>query len=86
MKNSVLYLLLILLGSCTVSKNYNPARKFGPEDLREDFMVFRNMLEESHPSLYWYTSKDSIDYYFNEGYHKIQNTCRVDKAYLHPGV
>ena len=74
MKNSVLYLLLILLGSCTVSKNYNPSRKFGPEDLREDFRVFRNMLEESHPSLYWYTSKDSIDYYFNEGYHKIQDS------------
>jgi hypothetical protein len=57
--------LLLLLSSCSVQKEaFNPARKYGPDALRADFALFRNILEESHPSLYWYTPRDSMDYYF----------------------
>ncbi len=59
-------ILLVLASSCSVSKNYNPAKKYGPDQLQEDYRLFRNILEESHPSLYWYTSKDTIDYYFDK--------------------
>ena len=31
-------------------------------------MVFRHILEAWHPSLYWYTPKDSMNRYFDEGY------------------
>jgi hypothetical protein len=66
-KSYPLILLLLFACSCAVSKNYDPAKKYSPRQLREDYTVFRNVLEESHPSLYWYTSKDSIDYYFDQG-------------------
>ncbi|MEO6915026.1 MAG: S41 family peptidase [Chitinophagaceae bacterium] len=39
--------------------------------MQHDFRVFRNILEKNHPSLYWYNSKDSIDYYFNLGYSRL---------------
>src|SRR4051794_36032286 len=60
-------LLLFALCSCTVSKPYNPVKKISPAELQEDYDLFRGILEESHPSLYWYTPKDSVDYYFNWG-------------------
>ena len=40
-------------------------KKYSPEELREDFDVLRNILEKFHPSLYWYTPKDSMDMLFN---------------------
>ena len=64
--NCVLIMLLVLAGSCSVSKNYSPAKKYGPGQLQEDYRLFRNILEESHPSLYWYTPKDTIDHYFDK--------------------
>lgn len=36
--------------------------------------MFRNILEESHPSLYWYTPKDSMDYYFDQGYARLTDS------------
>lgn len=57
--------------SCSVSKNYNPNKKYSKEDLHEDYSLLRNILEEKHPSLYWYTPKDSMDYFFDEGYKAI---------------
>jgi hypothetical protein len=67
--------VLILLSSCAVSKsNYNPNKKFSPQQLQKDYELFRNILEESHPSLYWYTPKDSIDYYFEEGEKSLKDS------------
>jgi len=63
----LLPLLLLLAAGCTVSKHYDPARKFGPKELQEDYSLFRHALEEAHPSLYWYTPKDSVDRYFELG-------------------
>ena len=74
MKNFLPLLLLFLTGSCAVSKNYNPAKKFPPSELKEDYAIFRNTLEELHPSLYWYTSRDSLDYYFSLGEAKLNDS------------
>jgi hypothetical protein len=62
----VLFIVFIISG-CTVSKKFNPNKKYGPQQLQQDYTLFRNILEESHPSLYWYTSKDSVDYFFEKG-------------------
>jgi len=56
------------------SKNYNPSKKFSPNELQDDYRVFRDVLEESHPSLYWYTPKDSVDRYFEIGSSKLQDS------------
>ncbi len=67
--------MCIFLFSCTVSrKNFNPHAKYPVEDLQEDFTLFRNVLEESHPSLYWFTPKDSINRYFDEAYAKLTDS------------
>lgn len=76
MKNLLVSLsILFLASSCAVSKNnYNPNKKFSPEQLQKDYEIFRNILEESHPSLYWYTPKDSVDYYFEVGASRLKDS------------
>ncbi|MBC8034438.1 MAG: peptidase S41 [Chitinophagaceae bacterium] len=65
---------LFLLSACTASRNFRADRKFAAETLRADYRVFRGVLEENHPSIYWYTSKDSLDYYFDAGYARIKDS------------
>ena len=66
--------LMYLLTSCSVSKDYSPAKKFPKQELQQDFSVLKTILEEKHPSLYWYTLKDSMDNYFDRGYESIQDS------------
>ncbi|MGZ8545015.1 MAG: S41 family peptidase, partial [Flavisolibacter sp.] len=74
MKTTIVLFLLVLASSCAVSKNYTPAKKYGPDQLQEDYRLFRNILEESHPSLYWYTSKDTIDHYFDKAASQLNDS------------
>lgn len=61
--------------SCTASrKEYDPGRKYSPETLKADYRIFRGILESAHPSLYWYTTRDSMNYYFNEGYAALHDS------------
>jgi len=67
--------VLFILSGCSVGKNsFNPNKKIPPELLQKDYDLFRNILEESHPSLYWYTPKDSINYYFEEGRKRLKDS------------
>jgi len=65
---------LPLFFSCSVSKNYNPDKKYSKEALQEDYTLLRNILQKKHPTLYWYTSKDSMNYYFDRGYKSITDS------------
>ena len=71
-----LFLLFIVpfFFSCSVSRHYNPNKKYSKEELQQDYSLLRNILEKKHPSLYWYTPKDSMDYFFNEGYKAIADS------------
>lgn len=72
---SILILLYcLLMVSCSVSKNYSADKKYSKETLQKDYTLLRNILESKHPSLYWYTSKDSMNYYFDEGYNNIADS------------
>jgi len=65
----------IFFASCSVSRHaYSPAQKFSPEQLQKDYSVYRQTLEEAHPGLYWYTSKDSMDYYFRKGEAQLKDS------------
>jgi hypothetical protein len=70
------YLILcFFLFSCGTSKMaFRPDRKYAPEDLQKDYRVFRHVLESWHPSLYWYTSPDSMNYFFDEGYAALKDS------------
>jgi hypothetical protein len=74
MRNTVLLLITgLLLGSCAVSK-YNPARGFSAQQLQQDYAIFRESLEDAHPGLYWYTPKDSMDFYFEAGRSRLTDS------------
>lgn len=64
----------LLISGCSVSKNYMPDKKYPSTRLKSDFSLLRNILETKHPSLYWYTSKDSMDKYFDWGYNHISDS------------
>jgi Peptidase family S41 len=76
MRNLFLPVIIILfLSGCGAGKsslNYN--KKYAAETLQKDYTVFRNMLEESHPGIYWYTSKESMDGYFDWGKQQLKDS------------
>ena len=73
--NKFFVLIFILLNaaffSCSVSKPYDPSKKISQQSLQKDYLILKNILEEKHPSLYWYTAKDSMDYFFYKYYTTI---------------
>ena len=75
----VLLTALLLNGCKSSSGIYNPQQKFAPAALQKDYTLFRNILQTSHPSLYWYTPKDSMNYYFDQGYQSIRDSMTETK-------
>src|SRR4051812_32481613 len=61
-------IIAFIVTGCSASKysSFNPQNKIAPEKLKKDFTLLKKILEANHPSLYWYTPKDSIDCYFNK--------------------
>ena len=58
----------LLFSACSTGRSsFSPNKKYSPQQLHKDYSVYRDLLEEAHPGLYWYTSKDSMDYYFKWG-------------------
>jgi hypothetical protein len=55
-----------VLVSCSITKQnrYNSEKKFSGQELRQDFSRLQKILESNHPSLYWYTTEDSLQTYF----------------------
>lgn len=73
----VVYCLLsiLILSSCSVSKSsFDPAKKYSPRQLSKDYAILRGALEESHPGIYWYTSKQQMDKYFELGKERIKDS------------
>lgn len=75
--NRILLVLFsgIVLAGCSASKpSFSPNKKYSPEQLQRDYHIYQTLLEEQHPSIYWYTPKDSMDYYFNEGRRQLNDS------------
>lgn len=70
------FFCLLVITGCSLSKSsyYSPNRKYSPNELREDYDLYRKILEKHHPSLYWYTSKDSMDAYFDDGQRRLKDS------------
>jgi hypothetical protein len=47
-------------------RGYDPNRLFSPEEAQEDITVLQNLLYTYHPSVFRYTPKDSIDFFFRQ--------------------
>ena len=75
-KTSFYFLLFTLLCSCVATKNrnYQFNQKYSATAIREDVVLLKKILEANHPSLYWHTPKDSINYYFDSVLYNIQDS------------
>lgn len=71
-----LFCMLFVLISCGPSRHsaYSPLNKNSPEILQEDLVLLQKILEANHPSLYWYTPKDSMDLYFKQAKESITDS------------
>lgn len=64
-----------LLVSCGVSQHsFSPGKKYSPEQLQKDYSIYQYTLEEAHPGLYWYTSKDSMNMWFRWGWDQLKDS------------
>ena len=72
----VAFLIVItcLIGCSASRQTFDPQHKYSKKQLQQDYSVFRGVLEESHPSLYWFTSRDSMDYFFDDGFRHITDS------------
>jgi hypothetical protein len=71
-------LFIILFGCLTMAsvraQQVLPLPKMPAQPLRSDLALLQQILEANHPSLYWYTPKDSMDYYFREAINSITDS------------
>ncbi len=78
MKQSKVSIVIIawLFTACTSSKiaHYHFNQKTAAPQLRQDLVLLKQILEANHPSLYWYTTKDSLDAAFNQAINSITNS------------
>lgn len=67
MKTSFLIIALALLSSCVSVKKYNQKHEIliAPELLKQDVDFAHEKLQKLHPKLYWYISKETLDYKFD---------------------
>ncbi len=66
-KAFVLFLLLLIIQlKVDAQEKKIISKKFSPQEMRSDAEILKNILEANHPSLYWYTPKDSLDYFFTQ--------------------
>lgn len=76
MKKHCYFLILLAFISCNIIKksSFDPNAKYGPSALREDFSVLNKVLKSNHPSLYWYSAKDSIDNAFSATFNSLNDS------------
>src|SRR6478609_1399725 len=72
----ILICTTIFFFGCSASRfsSYNPQKKIAPEKLKADLVLLKKILEANHPSLYWYTPKDSVDALFAESINSITDS------------
>lgn len=57
-----------------VLPQYSALPKIDPQLLRDDLGLLQKILEANHPSLYWYTPKDSMDLFFAAAMSSIRDS------------
>ncbi|GAA4449097.1 S41 family peptidase [Nibrella saemangeumensis] len=74
-----LFTLLMVLAVCTAFRftvqqsgsGYDPYRLYTVEQLRQDFGVLRKTLEDRHPSIYRYSSREEMNRHFDDVYRQL---------------
>lgn len=68
--------LTITICGCVSTKGtaYNPSYKYAPAALQQDYTLLRNIMQQEHPSIYWYTPKASMDSAWDAGYKQLKDS------------
>lgn len=76
MRRFLIFILLsIIITSCGVSKSsFSATKKYSLQQVQKDYAVYHSILEQHHPSLYWYNTKDSMDYFFDWGQRQLKDS------------
>ena len=76
MKTSLLIIFIaLILYSCSAGKaSFSTAKKYSPYELTKDYSLYEEILEAHHPGLYWYTTKDSMQAYFQWGREQLKDS------------
>ena len=73
--NYIYFISIIFCCSCASSyKTYQADKMFSREALQQDYTLLRNILEQKHPAIYWYTPKQQMDFYFDSLYNNIADS------------
>ena len=75
-RNFIFLFPLFLIITCSAfaqAKTYALPKKSATA-LKEDLVLLQKILEANHPSLYWYTPKDSMDMYFKQSINSITDS------------
>ena len=70
----VIVLSFVFVGCGASKSSLRANHKFSPREIEYDYRLFENILKESHPGLYWYTPKDSMEYYFRRGVEQLKDS------------
>jgi len=75
-KITVASIIITLFASCAATRtaNYQFNQKYPADKLKADAILLKKILEANHPSLYWYTTKDSLDNRFNTAINSITDS------------
>lgn len=67
MKKIIPFLIIIIFSSCVSSKKYNQKLKIkhSIDNLKQDLSIIKSSLEEAHPGVYWYITKEKLDFKFD---------------------
>ncbi len=67
LRNYFILVLIVSLCSCVSVKKHNEQQKvcISPEKLKKDVDFAYSKLKETHPNLYWYITKETLDFKFD---------------------
>jgi len=72
---TLLFFCCLLFGLHAMSqKKLADAPKIAPAKLLKDLQTLHKVLEQNHPSMYWYTPKDSMDFYFSSALASVKDS------------
>ena len=74
MKGFAAVVVLVMLSSCATGKRGITPPKLSLQAVQSDYAIFRQVLEETHPGLDWYTSRDSMTYFFEQGSNMLRDS------------
>lgn len=70
----LVFCCLIFGVSVLAQKKLADAPKIAPALLIKDLQILQKVIEQNHPSTYWYTPKDSMDYYFSSALASVKDS------------